>query len=255
MKITAPYGYGEIVPLRKKHRVLMPAGGTPAFCRTRNAVAISLAEFTAAARDYPIVFATLDSGRSFAPVILLGLAEGVNSFADASGEWDRTAYFPAFVRRYPFCISKLYVDGMAQSERVVCVASAQLDETGVALFDEQGQATPRWQAAERLLAEFEADLDRTAEMSAALARMQLLEPFTVQLIGAQGDQGASAVKMAGMYRVSEAKLRDLKAASHKMLVGKGFMSLLYAHLHSLEIFNRLAARRRDGGKGSPASPP
>jgi hypothetical protein len=254
MKITAPYGYGEIIPLQKKHRVLMPAGGTPAFCRTRNAIAISLAEFTAAGRDYPIVFATLDGGRSFAPVILLGLADGMNSFVDASGEWDRAAYFPAFVRRYPFCISKLYVDGEARSERVVCVASAHVDQAGVALFDDQGQATPRWQAAERLLAEFEADLDRTAEMSAALARMQLLEPFTVQLVGAP-DPGASGVTMAGMYRVSEAKLRDLKPASHKMLVGKGFMSLLYAHLHSLENFNRLAARRRDGGKGSPASPP
>jgi hypothetical protein len=252
MKITAPYGYGEIIPLQKKHRVLMPPGGTPAFCRTRNAIAISLAEFTAAGRDYPIVFATLDAGRSFAPVILLGLAEGVNSFVDAAGEWDPAAYFPAFVRRYPFCISKLYVDGEAQSERVVCVASAHVDEAGVALFDERGQATPRWHSAEGLLAEFEADLDRTAHMSAALARLQLLEPFTVQLVG---DPGATGAKMAGMYRVSEAKLRDLKPASHKMLVGKGFMSLIYAHLHSLGNFNRLAARRKGAGTDSPASRP
>jgi hypothetical protein len=253
MKITAPYGYGEIVPLQKRHRVLMHAGSTPSFCRTRNAIAISLAEFTAAARDYPIVFATLDGGRSFAPVVLLALAEGVNAFVDASGEWDPAAYFPAFVRRYPFCISKLYVDGEAQSERVVCVASAYLDEAGTALFDEEGHATPRWQAAERLLAEFEADLDRTAAMSAALARLQLLEPFSVQLLGGPAETSGVQMKMAGMYRVSEAKLRDLKAASHKMLVAKGFMSLLYAHLHSLQNFSRLAARQRDAGKDSPAS--
>ena len=120
---------------------------------------------------------------------------------------------------------------------------------------DSGQATPRWQAAERLLAEFEADLDRTAQMSAALARLQLLEPFALQLIGAKAEKGISEVKMTGMYRVSEAKLRDLKPASHKMLVTKGFMSLLYAHLHSLENFSRLAARRQEGGKGSPASRP
>src|SRR3989304_93125 len=76
MKITAPYGYDEIVPLRKTHRVLMPAGSTPAFCRALNALAITGAEFTAAARDYPIVFASLDRARSFAPVVVLGLAEG-----------------------------------------------------------------------------------------------------------------------------------------------------------------------------------
>jgi SapC len=250
MKITAPYGYDEIVPLRKDHRVLMPAGTTPAFCRKRNALALSIAEFVVAARDYPIVFATLDGGESFAPVIVVGLDEGTNLFIDGSGEWDRGSYLPAFVRRYPFCISKLYVDGEAQSERVVCVASAYVDEGGIELFDAKGKPTPRWQAAEALLAEFEADLDRTAQMCAALARLQLLEPFTMQVLA----EDRAQVKLAGMHRVTEAKLRDLKPASHKVLVNKGFMGLIYAHLHSLENFSRLAARRKQAGdRDSPAS--
>jgi SapC len=240
MKITAPYGYDEIAPLRKDQRVLLPAGNTPAFCRGLSALAISLAEFSIAARDYPIVFATLDRGKSFAPVIVLGLEQGTNLFVDAAGEWDRAVYFPAFVRRYPFCISKLYVDGEPKSERVVCVAKAYVDPGGVELFDAQGAPTPAWQAAERLLVEFEADLDRTAQMCAALARLQLLEPFTVQALA--GEQ--AAIKLAGMHRISEPKLRDLKAASHKVLVAKGFMGLIYAHLHSLENFSRLLARQR-----------
>src|SRR4051812_12239854 len=142
MKITAPYGYDEIVPLQKTHRVLMPAGATPAFCRALNALAISLAEFTVAARDYPIVFATLDGGASFAPAIVLGLQQNANLFIDAAGAWDRAAYYPAFVRRYPFCISKLYVDGEPKSNRVVCVASAYIDPGGLALFDDEGRPTP-----------------------------------------------------------------------------------------------------------------
>jgi len=243
MKITAPYGYDEIVPLQKTQRVLLPAGTTPAFCRGLNALAVSIAEFGAAARDYPIVFASLDAGSSFAPVIVVGLDAGSNLFVDQAGEWDRTAYFPAFVRRYPFCISKLYVDGEAQSERVVCVAAACVDAGGVELFDAQGEPTRRWQAAEQLLAEFEADLDRTAQMCAALARLRLLEPFTIQVLAEERTQ----VKLDGMHRVSEARLRDLKPASHKLLVGKGIMGLLYAHLHSLENFTRLAARRRQAG--------
>src|SRR5258706_1773106 len=152
MKITAPYGYDRIVPLQKTHRVLMPEGSPPAFCRRLNALAISIAEFAVAARDYPIVFATFDGGNSFAPVIVVGLDQGANLLVDASGEWDRAAYFPAFVRRYPFCISKLYVDGEPKSERVVCVASAALGDGGIELFDASGDPTPRWQDAERLLA-------------------------------------------------------------------------------------------------------
>ncbi len=243
MKITAPHGYDEIVPLQRSHHVLMPSARTPAFCRRQNALAISLAEFTVAARDYPIVFASLDRGGSFAPVIVLGLAQGVNLFIDETGEWDRGAYFPAFVRRYPFCISKLYVDGEAKSERVVCVAKACVGAAGTPLFDAQGAGTPLWQAAERLLSEYEADLDRTAQMCAALARLQVLEPFTMQLLSENRPQ----LKLAGMHRVSEAKLRDLKAASHKMLVTKGYMGLVYAHLHSLENFRLLVQR---GGASS-----
>jgi hypothetical protein len=245
VKITAPYGYEEIVPLQKDHRVLMPTGTTPAFCRKLNALAISLAEFAVAARDYPIVFASLDRGGTFAPVIVLGLAESANLFIDDAGEWDRTAYFPAFVRRYPFCISKLYVDGEAKSERVVCVARAYVDGAGMALFDSQGKPTPRWQAAERLLSEYEADLDRTAQMCAALARLQVFEPFTMQVMS---EREGPQVKLAGMYRVSEAKLRDLKPASHKVLVNKGFMGLIYAHLHSLENFQGLVARQASRGR-------
>ena len=252
MKITGPYGYDEIVPLRKDHRVLMPSGGTPAFCRKLNALAISVSEFTAAARDYPIVFASLDRGKSFAPVIVLGLAQGANLFVDDSGEWDRTAYFPAFVRRYPFCISKLYVDGEAKSERVVCVARAYLDDAGLPLFDAEGKPLARWQAAERLLAEYEADLDRTARMCAAFARLQIFETFTMQVMS---EKDGPQVKLAGMHRVSEAKLRDLKAASHKMLVGKGFMGLIYAHLHSLENFQGLVARQARRGRPQRAGAP
>ena len=238
MVITPPFGYDEIVPLQKQHRVLMPQGTTPAFCRQLNALAVSASEFTAAGRDYPIVFASADAGKTYAPVIVLGLAEGSNLFIGAQGEWDSTVYLPAFVRRYPFCISKLYVDGNPSGERVVCVAKAYVDDGGVALFDAQGKPAPRWQATERLLSEYEADLDLTAQMCAALARLQLFKPFTMQVV----EGGRSGVKVQGMYRVDEASLHELEPASHKVLVNKGFMGRIYAHLHSLENFQRLYAR-------------
>jgi len=239
MKITAPFGYDDIVPLEKQHRVLMSAGTTPAFCRALNALAISFSEFTAASRDYPIVFTTLDGGRSFAPVIVLGLAEGTNLFLDASGEWDPSAYLPAFVRRYPFCVSKIYVDGEARGDSVVCVAKSHVDANGVALFDAQGRPTERWSGMERLLAQYEADLDRTAQMCSALARLELLVPFTMQVV----EDNRPGVRMAGMYRVDEARLKDLRPASLKVLVDKDFMGRIYAHLHSLGNFSRLHARQ------------
>ena len=144
IQITPPYGYGEIVPFQTSHRVLLQHGATPEFCRGIHALALSYAEFVAASRDYPIVFASGDKGATFAPVVVLGLALGQNLFLSAQGEWDPSTYIPAFVRRYPFCVSKLYVDGAPRGERMVCVAKAQINDQGTELFDGSGAPTTQW---------------------------------------------------------------------------------------------------------------
>ena len=85
-------------------------------------------------------------------------------------------------------------------------------------------------------------------MCAALARLRLFEPFSMRVVG----EDLAEIKLAGMYRVGEARLPDRKPASHKVLVAKGFMGRIYAHLHSLENFARLAAlrvRRAGAGRG------
>ena len=213
-------------------------GATPEFCRQLNALAVSFSEFTSAAHDYPIVFASLDEGQSFAPVIVLGLTEGSNLFVGPTGEWDSTTYTPAFVRRYPYCISKLYKDGEPSGERVVCVARAWVDEAGRTLFDTSGTPSDFWRSTEQLLTEYETDLDLTARMCASFSRLRLLTPFTMRVV--EGDR--PYVQLAGMYRIDEARLRDLKPASHKALVNRGYMGKIYSHLHSLENFSRLYAR-------------
>jgi len=239
LQITPPFGYNDIAPLQKTDKVLLPAAGTtPDFCRSINALVVSFGEFNAAARDYPIVFASSDANESYSPLVVLGLADQQNLFVDASGEWDGASYLPAFVRRYPFCISRLNVGGKARSEKVVCIATAYLDSQGLPLFDAKGAPTPQWQAAERLLQEYETDLETTAEMCATFKQLDLFSPFTFQIT--QND--VPGLKLQGMHRIDEHKLRALKPASHKALVTKGLMSKIYAHIHSLENFARLYTR-------------
>ena len=183
---------------------LPAAGGTPDFCRSSNALALSVTEFNSAARDYPIVFASADGGSSYAPVIVLGLAREQNLFVDAAGQWDAASYVPAFVRRYPFCISRLQVERGRGSERVVCIATSHLDPRGVPLFDPAGEPTPQWQAAERLLQEYENDLEATARMCAHFAELGLYSPFTFQVM----QDAAPGLTLQGMHRIDEAKLRN-----------------------------------------------
>lgn len=239
MQINSPFGYKAIVPLYKNNKVKLPEpGSVPEFCKNLNAIPISYTEFSVACRDYPLVFASGDSGQNFAPVAVLGLADGENLFL-TNGTWDKSAYVPAYVRRYPFCMAKVNLDNVEQADRLICVEKDFLDDQGEIMFDRKGKARPKWQPIEKLLQEYEADLERSREMSAILSDYALLEPFTMQ---AQTNAGAS-MNLGGMYRVDEKKLEFLNSSQCNNLIKKGVMGRIYAHLISMENFARLLDRK------------
>jgi hypothetical protein len=239
MQISPPYGYKDIVPFDRTKKVKLPhAGELPGFAGTTNAIPMSYVEFSVACRDYPLVFATSDNGRSYSPVAVIGLSNGENLFV-ADGRWDPQVYLPAYVRRYPFCMSRVTMNGVEQDQRLICVEQAFLNDDGESLFDAGGAPLDTWKPIEQLLREYEADIERTREMCGILNDYALLEPFTLQ---AQVNGGA-ALNLSGMFRVDEKKLEFLNAAQHKNLIKKGIMGRIYAHLISLENFGRLVNRR------------
>ncbi len=247
MQINPPFGYKAIVPLHKNNKVKLPAPGVvPAFCGTLNAIPISYTEFTPACRDYPLVFTSGDSGQSYAPVAVLGIAGGENLFL-ANGAWDKSAYVPAYVRRYPFCMARVNLDKVEQANRLICVEKDFLDDAGETMFDAEGKPLARWQPIEKLLQEYEADLERSREMSAILSDYALLEPFSMQ---AQAKTGA-AMNLTGMYRVDEKKMEFLNASQCKNLIKKGVMGRIYAHLISLDNFARLLERKLGKATSAP----
>jgi hypothetical protein len=91
---------------------------------------------------------------------------------------------------------------------------------------------------ERLLQNYDDDLGATAQMCAMLAKLDLFSPFKFEVMHEQ----QAMLTVQGMYRIDEAKLTALKPASLQALVTKGFMSRIYAHLHSLERFGDLYRR-------------
>ena len=239
MQINPPFGYKEIVPLHKNNKVRLPApGSVPEFCGHLNAIPISYTEFSVACRDYPLVFTSGDDGQTYAPVAVLGLTNGENLFL-ADGAWEKNVYVPAYVRRYPFCMARVNLDKVEQADRLICVEKAFLDDKGETMFDAEGKALPTWQPIEKLLQEYEADLERSREMSGILSDYALLEPFAMQ---AQPKAGG-AMNLTGMYRVDEKKLEFLNASQHKNLIKKGVMGRIYAHLISLDNFGRLLDRK------------
>jgi hypothetical protein len=243
MQISPPFGYTEVVPFLKTQKVrLLAPGEVPEFVQRGNAVPISHTEFQPIARHYPIVFTTGDAGKSYAAVAVLGLTAGENLFC-ADGSWTSGAYIPAYARRYPFCMAKVNLNKVEQKDRLICVEKSSLDEAqGEAMFDASGQPSEKWKGVERLLAEYEADLERMREMCALLADYGLLEPFSMQAT-LKKEQGGAAVQMTGMHRVAEKNLENLNAAQLKNLMRKGYLARIYLHLLSLENFARLLDRK------------
>jgi len=240
MDIRPPYGYREIVPLTKTHRVVLPQErALPSTFRNLNVLPLSFTEFAAAACDYPIAFISGDGGKSFVAMAVFGLENGHNLFVSSDASWDRAAYLPAYVRRYPFCMTRVTVNGQEQAERVACVEKRALNESGQSLFDAKGEPLPLWEDRRKLLFEFEADLARTEDMCRSLAALRLFEAFTMQAVPKQG----APLAMTGMHRVSEQKLNELPADKLKELAQNGILARVYAHLISLNNFARLLDRR------------
>lgn len=236
IRIAPPFGYGEIIPLLKSHRVAAATDQVAPAFRASNAIPITISEIPRAARDYPIVFASPDEGQSFGVVALLGLRDRDNLFVTEEGRWRECSYLPAYVRRYPFCMATVSHDGQVADERIVCVERAMLDENkGLASEMPDGQRAGWWSERLHLMQEYEADLIRTRQMCDILKKLKLLHAFGAQAITADGE----VVNLAGMYRADEALLENLKADELRMLIRKGILGRLYAHMISLDNLGRL----------------
>jgi len=242
MQISPPFGYKEVVPFLKTHKVrLLAPGQVPEFAQRGNAIPISHTEFQPVARHYPIVFTTGEGGGNPAVVAVLGLSAGENLFY-SGGAWASGSYVPAYARRHPFCMARLNVNRVEQKDRLICVEKSALDESGEAMFDGEGRPSAKWKDLERLLSEYEKDLERSREMCSILADYALLEPFTMQAT-LNKDKGGGAMHMTGMQRVAEKGLENLNAAQLKNLMRKGILARIYMHLLSLENFARLLERK------------
>lgn len=240
MDINPPYGYQEIVPLAKTHKVLLPAERRlPTLFRSLTALPLSFAEFARAVHDYPIAFISGDGGHSFVAMAVLGLEAQQNLFVAGDDTWDAGVYLPAYVRRYPFCMTRVTVDGKEQSERIACVEKRAVNAKGEALYDSKGEPLPVWDHLRKLLFEFEADLGRTEDLCRKLHELHLLETFTAQI----APQNEPPIALTGMYRISEEKLHALPAGTLQELARNGMLSRIYAHLLSLDNFQRLLDRR------------
>lgn len=235
--LSAPPGYGKVTPFdKKKHAGLGVAAVTDySWCSTLNAVFISVAEFGRALLDYPIVFVR-DSKTSLPqPVAVLGLEAQQNLFVDSQGQWRPLAYVPAYVRRHPFCMLDLPPSKEGEKKNLVCVQEDRLVKSDKPLLDAQGEPTAEWPPVLKLLEAIETARAQTNALAERLNAAGLLTPFDALASAKSGKQ----MRLQGMLRVDEEKLKQIPGRDLKLMLTRGELRAIYAHLLSLENFAKL----------------
>jgi hypothetical protein len=213
-----------------------------------HAVPVTIDEFVAAQRHYPIIFSTGDAP---VPLALMGLNEGVNVFLDDQGKLLNDVYVPAYVRRYPFMLARTRPDS---DDLSLCFDPTEgligEFEEGTPLFKE-GQPSEATQAILNFCEEFEISGQRTAAFIKELQAAELLidGEASVQLPGNE-----QPFVYRGFQMIAEEKLRELRGDALRKMNQNGMLTLIMAHLFSLGMVPDLFARQMRQGKGPQPQP-
>ena len=241
-ELQSPPGYGSIVPFDKsKHRGLgVNQSGLFAFAAPLNSVYITLVEFQQAARDYPIVFAGDSAGERLYPFIVTGLESGQNLYVGKDGVWQEKTYVPAYVRRYPFCTVNIRQsdDKDAPVTQMICVDEAGLTKEAPELVTGEGDMSDIWPPVETFIKEVDQASLATPRFMEALKEHDLLEKVEAHIHEKSGRE----VRLQGMYRISQAKLKKLSDEVLRDLLEKDYLYHIDLHRMSLDNFRGLLDR-------------
>lgn len=201
-----------------------------AFAARAQSVPLGLGELDVTSRHYPILFTT---GAHPAPVALLGLNEVGNLFVQSNGDWRRDTYIPAYIRAFPF----IFVEDAASKTTYVGMeehAACLRQDTGAPLF-EDGQATATLNDAVKFCSAYRDNLVASNAFGRALADAGVLqeEEATVNFTtgGAAKVRGFQVVKPERLDAVSDETFLDWRR--------RGWISAIYAHLHSSANWSKL----------------
>lgn len=240
-----PVFYTDLVALNSRGHATWHSRKTDKarWLANQHVVPLTVEEFPQAQRHFPIVFS---AGNDPVPLALMGMNEGINVFVDDEGAVSAPIYVPAYARRYPFMLAKITPEA---SELSLCFdPSTDLVgdfADGDALFD-GANPTEACKAALNFCEQFEIAGQKTAAFVAELAKHELLMDGEVAI-----QRGGSEPPFVyrGFQMVNEVKLRDLRGDVVRSWNQNGMLSLIYAHLHSLELMRHIFERQVQLGKG------
>lgn len=200
-------------------------------------------EFRRVQAEYPIVFRKNAKTGHFDPVAMFGFAEGENLFLGAEG-WDAN-YVPLSIERQPFLIGfKTTIEGGIEKEEPVVhidMDSPRISDEGEPVFLEHGGYSPYLEHINSVLMAIHDGHETNRRFSDALAKYELLEPFTLEVELNDG----SKHKLAGFYTVNEETLAALDGEALHDLHARGFLENVYMAMASVANFKTLIDKKNE----------
>ncbi|BDX04992.1 SapC family protein [Planctobacterium marinum] len=201
-------------------------------------IPVVLSEFRKLLVHYPIVFSKSGETGQFMCSALLGFEQGENLFWQ-QGAW-QGIYVPLQVTRQPFFLGQQETgsgqEPNSAKEPVMCINEAHpaVGNKGEALFDAQGQPSQYLQNQQRDLMTLLQGEQLTQQFIARLLELGLLTAMSLQIQFADN----SSTKVNGLYTIDEDKLDALDNDTLAELQQAGYLSAIYAMVHSTgQIYN------------------
>jgi len=206
-----------------------------AFAEGTQAVPLTVTEFGVAALSFPIIFA----GERYQPLGVMGVSGGTNMFIQENGYFEVGVYVPAYIRRYPFVLA----NDESRQQMVVCIdrGAAMLgDLPDLPFFDPSGQPTDYTKNCIQFCNDYEAEIRRTESFIALLRELDLFEVRKTTYTPANPDGSTGQPQdIAEYFAISEDRLKALPEDKVRHLLTTGAMNQIFAHLHSLNGWDRL----------------
>ncbi|MEL7030098.1 MAG: SapC family protein [Pseudomonadota bacterium] len=223
--------------MRDQHGALglSPADKPFRFAASVRAVPLNAREFAAAQRSFPIVFT---SGEGAQPLAVVGIFEDANLFVDEKGQWERFAYIPSYLRRYPYAFA-----GDTSGDRmalVVDTASDMVVENAQFPFFNGDDLSDFTQQAMEFCKTFEQERRGTAQLMETLTSLDLLTQQEARFKPEGEDEERVVATYVG---VEEQRVRELPSEKIIELRDNGMLPLIYAQLISMANWRILLERR------------
>lgn len=213
------------------------------FAQSSNFIELSSAELSKLIGLMPMFFQVVKVAEK--TVVRFGLAAGFgqeNCLVHPQNGKFLLPYVPAALRAYPFRLLKAKAEGTEQTQEVLAVFKNEVDSSfaksqGEAILAE-GALTEKGKGLMNFLAQLNQRGAADQKAITAVLESGILVPMNIQVKASEASEQVQTVR-PDLFRVDEAKLRELSPEKLQALQTSGAMGFIYAHLFSMDKFQNL----------------